>query len=158
MLIVADTGPLISLIQIGQLSLLESLHSDFIIPNQVFAELIRYEPIQKFADEIKSLESHIKKTVNALPDAIELDIGEQACVALYYEWNADAILIEDRAARDWAEKQGINCLGSIALLIQAKWKGLIAEIKPSLLQMRANKRYISEELLYKALNDAGEKP
>ena len=87
MLIVADTGPLITLIQLEQLRILEGLFPDYLLPDQ-----------------------------------------------------------------------GINCFGSIGVLIKGKRSGLIPEIKPFLLEMRRNKRYISDELFFKTLKDEGENP
>lgn len=156
MLIVADTGPLITLIQLGQLHLAEQLFPDFIIPEEVFLELNRYQPLKKFNVQLDALQSRIKKPRQLLQKVEALDVGELACISLYYELHADAILIEDKAARDWAENNGINCLGSIAILIKAKRAGLIQSIRPLLLEMRANKRYLSDELFSKTLKDEGE--
>jgi hypothetical protein len=156
MLIVADTGPLITLIQLEQLRILEILFPDYVLPEIVFSELNNYRPIQNFTLQIDSLEKHIRKPIQTHPPIYGLNEGELACISLYYEFNADAILIEDRLARQWAESQGIVCLGSIALLIKAKHSGLITQIKPLLLEMRKNKRFISNELLYKTLKNEGE--
>jgi predicted nucleic acid-binding protein len=156
MLIVADTGPLITLIQLGQLHLTEKLFPDFVIPEEVFQELNRYQPLKEFSVQLNSLKSRLKKPKQLIQKVEALDVGELACISLYFELHADAILIEDKAARDWAESNGINCLGSIAVLIKAKRAGLIQSIKPLLLEMRAHKRYLSNELLVKTLKDEGE--
>jgi uncharacterized protein len=156
MLIVADTGPLITLIQLGQLHLAEKLFPDFVIPEEVFQELNRYQPLKEFNVQLNSLKIRLKKPKHLMQKVEALDVGELACVSLYYELHADAILIEDKAARDWAESNGINCLGSIAVLIKAKQAGLIQSIKPLLLEMRERKRYLSDDLLAKTLKDEGE--
>jgi uncharacterized protein len=118
--------------------------------------LTRYQPILQFKTEVESLKQHIKMPVTIPIGSDDLDIGERACLALYYECKAEAIFIEDRLARIWVEKQGIKCFGTIALLLKAKQVGLIDQIKSSMLQMMANKRFISTELFNKALQDAGE--
>lgn len=156
MLIVADTGPLITLVQIDQLRILEILYPDYVLPDLVFEELNRYKPVQQFSESLRQLENHIKKPRELLPPVQGLDDGELACLSLYYELKADAVLIEDKTARNWAESQGISCFGSIALLVKAKREGLIGEIKPFLLEMRKKKRYISDELYFKTLSDEGE--
>ena len=46
MIVVSDTGPLISLMKAGRLSLLHSLYQEILIPEAVYQELIsnrRYE-------------------------------------------------------------------------------------------------------------------
>lgn len=156
MLIVADTGPLITLVQLEQLRILEILYPDYVLPDLVFEELNQYKPVQQFLESLNHLKAHIKKPTLLLPPVPGLDIGELACISLYYELKADAVLIEDKAARIWAESRGISCFGSIALLVKAKREGLIEEIKPFLLEMRRKKRYISDELFLKTLSDEGE--
>ena len=156
MLIVADTGPLITLIQLQQLRILEALFPDFVLPEIVFKELNNYKPIQNFVIQIDQLKNHIRNPIQVRPPIQGLDEGELACITLYYEINANAILIEDKIARHWAESNDIACLGSIALLIKAKHSGLITEIKSLLLEMKKHKRFISNELLYKTLKDEGE--
>ena len=156
MLIVADTGPIITLVQIDQLKTLELLFPDYVLPDIVFEELRKYQPIQKSQKQLSGLKGHIRKSNQPYPQVDGLDEGELACVALYYEMKADAILIEDKTARQWAESQGIPCLGSIAILIKAKRVGLIKKIKPLLLEMRKNKRFVSDELFTRTLKDEGE--
>ena len=59
-----------------------------------------------------------------------MDFGESESVILYQELQADFLLIDDNKARIVAESLDVNCIGSIGLLIKAKQKGLITELKP----------------------------
>lgn len=136
MLIVADTGPIITLIQIAHLKTFEALFPDFVLPDIVFEELKSYEPIQQREEYFFHLKDHVRKPKQLLSPVEGLDMGEIACVSLYYELKANAILIEDRVARQWVENRGIHCLGSIAVLIKAKRQGLIDRIKPLLMEIK----------------------
>jgi len=48
------------------------------------------------------------------------------------------------------------CIGSLAVLIKAKEKGLIEDLKPILLQLLSFGRYFSTKLLNQVLNKVGE--
>ncbi len=156
MLVVAETGPLISLIQLQQLELLHKLYPDFVLPQEVFDELIGYAPMRDFTEQTNSLLKHVRKVTDEIVRHEDLDEGEDACIALYYQTKADALLIEDKDARNFAETKGIVCFGSIAVFLKAKEAGYIQAIKPFLLQMKFFKRFISQELFNKTLRDAGE--
>jgi hypothetical protein len=46
-----------------------------------------------------------------------MDYGESESVILYQELNANYLLIDDQKARLMAESLGVNCIGSVGLLI-----------------------------------------
>ena len=87
-----------------------------------------------------------------------MDYGESESVILYEELQADYLLIDDNKARIVAESLDINCIGSIGLLIKAKKKGLIAELKPIFEKWISIDRYFSTKLLNRILTDLGENP
>ncbi len=156
MLIIADTGPLITLIQLGKLELLHKIYPDFVLPQKVFDELLKFEPMRQYKNETDSLLPYIRQPKQIIVQSADLDEGEISCINLYYEVNADAILIEDRDARNFAESKGIVCFGSIAVFLRAKENGLITAVKPLLLQMRAHRRFLSQELFIQTLKNASE--
>jgi len=65
-------------------------------------------------------------------------------------------LIDDSKARIIAESLDVNCIGSIGLLLKAKEKGLITEIKPIFEKWISIGRYFSIKFLNKILKDIGE--
>ena len=85
-----------------------------------------------------------------------MDFGESESVILYQELQADFLLIDDNKARIVAESLDVNCIGSIGLLIKAKQKGLITELKPIFEKWISIGRYFSKKLLNKILTDLGE--
>lgn len=85
-----------------------------------------------------------------------MDYGESESVILYEELQADYLLIDDNKARIIAESLDVNCIGSIGLLIIAKQKGLIVEIKPIFEKWISIGRYFSKKFLNKILTDLGE--
>lgn len=87
-----------------------------------------------------------------------MDYGESESVILYEEIKADYLLIDDNKARNIAESLGVNCIGSIGLLIKAKQKGILTDLRPTFVNWVNNGRYFSKKLLDKVLKDLGEEP
>jgi predicted nucleic acid-binding protein len=157
MLVVADTGPLISLAHINLLHLLDELYPDFVIAQAVYDELIAYKQLDFRTTNLSDIKKHLKQTETDIPeDLTELGLGEAQSIVLLKELNGDALLIDDMEARRIAEARGIHCFGALALLLQAKEKGLITEIKPLLQELLLHKRHYSYHLLQLVLEYAGE--
>lgn len=58
--------------------------------------------------------------------------GEREAIALAMEVGAAAIILDDRAARRVAEAAGLNVIGTLGLLLEAKRKGIVTRVRPEL--------------------------
>ncbi len=67
-----------------------------------------------------------------------------------------SLLIDDRVGRRVAEKRGIPCFGSLRVLKEAKGRGLIPAVKPTLDALRQAGLHLSDALYRTFLLDAGE--
>jgi predicted nucleic acid-binding protein len=155
-IVIADTGALISLGLTEHIGLIEEVFGEFYIANAVWEELHNYDNPEfntNILNEIKGKVKHIKSK-NHL--SIIMDYGESESVILYEELHADYLLIDDNKARIIAESLNINCIGSIGLLIKAKHKGLIQELKPIFEKWLSLDRYFSKKLLNSILTTLGE--
>ena len=85
-----------------------------------------------------------------------MDYGEAESVILYREAQANFLLIDDKKARMIAENLGINCIGTLGILLTAKDKGSIDNLRSIFVQFLANKRFYSLQLLNSVLKQAGE--
>lgn len=65
---------------------------------------------------------------------------------------ANFLVIDDKKARLIAEELGINCIGTLAVLVKAKEKGLINALKPVFEMLLKNRRYYSKSVLNKILS------
>jgi len=102
----------------------------------------------------KIIEVKNRKAVEYLELMID---GEEAeTIVLAEELNADAVLIDDLKARKIATLRGLNIIGTIGVLLNAKERGFINEVKPLLEELMKRKIRISKELYNHALELAHE--
>ena len=85
-----------------------------------------------------------------------LDRGEAEVIVLAEELRADAVLIDDLKARKTAVLRGLAVVGTIGVLLDAKERGLVDEVKPLLDLLIRKKIRISRELHNYALELAHE--
>lgn len=146
MLLIADTGAIISLILVKEFTILEKLFPNYVIPEAVWEELTKHNAIKNHSDELHILSKKIKSVKNYFPLS-GIDKGETEAIILYKELNADFLLIDDKRARQTAESIEINCIGTLAILYKAKEKGLISELRPIFHKFKEIKRFYSKKYL-----------
>lgn len=156
-IVVADTGAIISLIHIEKLSLIEDFFGKFYISEAVFIELTNYDNPDFDNTYLIELKSKIQRIKSKNHLELIMDYGESESVILYEELGADFLLIDDYKARQVAESFGVKCIGTLAVLIKAKQKGLINNLKPIFEQLLSVGRYFSKQLLNDILMKFGEK-
>ena len=155
MKIVSNSSPLIAL---AKIEMLDILRDDIVIPKAVFDEITK--PKRDYAKELhgwgkdKIIEVKNRKAVEYLE--LIIDGGEAETIVLAEELNADAVLIDDLKARKIAKLRGLNVIGTIGVLLNAKDKGFISEVKPLLEALTKRKIRISKELYDHALELAHE--
>jgi predicted nucleic acid-binding protein len=153
--IVSDSSPLIALAKIGKLNLLEH---ETIIPKAVFEEITRSrrEYARKLYTWGKNRVSVVKNRQAVEYLELVLDRGEAEVIVLAEELKADAVLIDDLKARKTAMLRGLTVIGTIGVLLDAKERGLVDDVKPLLDELIRKKIRISRELYNHALELAQE--
>ncbi|OAB57456.1 nucleic acid-binding protein [Phormidium willei BDU 130791] len=163
MIVVSDTSPLSGLAIAGYLGLLEQLYGRVLIPSGVWHELQRGgEDDPRITDVlgldwIKVGDPTNQQLVNVLQTERHLDRGESEAIALALEVNAEELLIDERLGRREAIDLGLSITGLLGILLVAKRRGLITQIRPIMdsLILEANFR-ISPNLYREVLAAAGE--
>lgn len=84
-----------------------------------------------------------------------VDPGESEAIVLAYEKGL-RIILDDRKAREVAQRLGVPVTGTVGLLVKAKQVGVIAAVCPLLDALDANHFRISDALRAEALTLAGE--
>jgi uncharacterized protein len=159
MIIISDTSPLVCLLHLNKINLLKDLFVTVIIPTAVFNELINAKVIDNAFLQFNPF-IQIKSPVNK--NEVEelryvLDAGESEAIILSKELNADLLLIDEDRGRKFAIKYGIAIKGVLGVLLQAKEKGLIFEIKPLIAKLETEINFrINNKLLQKILIQANE--
>lgn len=161
MIVVSDTSVISNLFLVGHLDILEKLFISVVIPQKVQMELLA---LKGFGIDVTPILTAafivVKKPSNqAFVHKLmtELDEGEAQAIALAVEVNADLILMDEMKGRALAEQQGLKITGLFGVLLRAKHRGLIQQIKPIMEQLKSEIGfYISDSLFAQILNLANE--
>ncbi|MDR0866747.1 MAG: DUF3368 domain-containing protein [Candidatus Symbiothrix sp.] len=158
MIIICDSSPIVALAILDQLDLLDQLFKEVVIPQHVFDELavkgkLEAARITVWAqDKIKEAQDkHLMQSFNMI-----LDAGESEAISLYWEKEADFLLIDEKRGRKIALYNGIKVIGTLGILLLSKQKRLLASIKPLLDLLQQSNIRISDKLYKQALLLAGE--
>ncbi len=157
MQLISNSSPLIALSTLEKLDILKTLFGNIIIPEAVYDEVFTrgfdkvsmpgFLAIEKISDKnlMVSLE-------------MQIGYGESEVIALALERKITRVLIDDKQARKIAENLGLKVMGTLGVLILAKEKQLIKDIKPLVLELieKINFR-IDRNVLNKALRLVNEK-
>jgi len=159
MIIVSDTSPLVCLLHLNKINLLKDLFANVIIPTAVFNELNKAKIINEIFLQKNSF-IQIKTPVNKKKVEelmLILDEGESEAIVLSIELKAELLLIDEAPGREIARKYGIQIKGILGVLLLAKERKLISQVKPLIdkLQTEINFR-INNKLLQKILIEANE--
>jgi len=140
-IIIADAGPLIAFAGIGALSVLQKLFSEVSI-----AESVKRECLAKPGADSRRIEIAI--TEGWLVTFTSGGAGESDSIRFALESPDESLLIvDDRLARRFALKQGINIIGTVRLLDLAEQRGLIKNAEQSIAEMAAIGYRVSMGLL-----------
>jgi predicted nucleic acid-binding protein len=162
-IVVCDASPIIALSAVGQLSLLQKLYGQILIPDAVAQEVTSGSAGQARAGELRTSDWI---TVKAVQDSVllrslhgELDRGEAEAIALAVEAQAELLLVDERLARRVALRLGLSMVGVLGVLLEAKSKGCLPAVRPVLddLLTKAGFR-VGVDLYALVLSTAGEAP
>ena len=152
MSVVSNASPLINLARIDQLDLLPRLYGELLIPEAVWEEVVTEGAGQPGADEVKAATwIKIQAVANrSLARALrqELDAGEAEAIILALEVEAELLLMDERVGREISQHLGVRYTGLIGILIEAKHKGLIGDVKPYLNTLRDVAGFHIRDVLY----------
>ncbi|WP_324706095.1 DUF3368 domain-containing protein [Lyngbya sp. CCY1209] len=147
----------------GYISLLQQLYGRVLIPPAVASELRRgSEDDSRITaaidlDWIEIFQPSNSQLVETLQTERYLDRGESEAIALALEINAEQLLIDERLGRREAIRLGLSITGILGILLVAKRRGFVSEIRSIIdtLIEAANFR-VSERLYIEVLTAAGE--
>jgi predicted nucleic acid-binding protein len=147
MIVVADSSPLIALIEIGHIEVLPALFREIIVPPQVLEEMFRSRRPQAvrdfFANPHVWLIERTPTTIEMIP---ALHAGELAAISLAQELKADLLLIDEMDGRKAAADRHIPFTGTIGVLELAADRGLL-DLRDAFEKVKGTSFWISHRLL-----------
>ena len=154
MIVVSDSGPLISLMKAARLDLLWDLYGEIRIPEAVYTELTDNPRYAEEAEEVRTcsfvqvVAVKERQAVDDLRRSSGLDLGESEAIVYADDIKADILLMEEDAGRRVAKAMGLRVRGSIGILLLGFDKRLLTvqEVDAALDRMKGANRRISEEL------------
>ncbi len=157
--VIVNSTPLIVLCGIGRLNILKEMYGEIIIPSAVFKEVVVKTDSAcaqiKTAGEwihVEQIRDHSEKKMYKA----KLHDGEVEVMILAQEQKADLVILDDNAAKKTAKYLGLSVTGTLGVLVKAKRKGIIKEVRPLLSEMRQNGFYISNAVENMVLKEAEE--
>jgi predicted nucleic acid-binding protein len=148
---VADASPLIALQQVGQLELLRALFAQVTIPPAVAREVRPTVPAASWI-----VERALSQPIAPMAQRATLAAGEREALSLALELHAAHVVVDEKAARQAAVALGLNVVGTVGVLLAAKRKGLIPNVRPHLDDLVRQGFWLSPRLVEQALLAAGE--
>jgi uncharacterized protein len=139
-MIIADAGPIIAFARIGRLALLQQVIGEFVVPDAVYEEWVVRGGDRPGAAEVQRSEGMRKQTLRhrqaltQLPRSLAQ--GEREALLLAEEKGAP-LLVDERKAREAAEQRGVEVVGSLWVLKEAKQRGMILTVRPIIEELLA---------------------
>ncbi|MCK5719671.1 MAG: DUF3368 domain-containing protein [Thiomargarita sp.] len=157
MKVVSNTTPIISLASIGKLDILRELFDEIIIAETVYNEIkakksYGYEEVESEYITIKVIQGKIYQELLLN----QLDLGEAETILLAKEIEVDIVIIDENLGYKIAKNVGLNVTRTLSILLKAKQKGIIKEIKPLLDEMILKGRWYSKTVYQTFLKRVGE--
>lgn len=132
---ISNTSPIQYLYQLGHLDLLRKLCGSIIVPPAVVEEFAAGRALGVSLPDPATIEwIKVRRPTSerALPLVRDMGPGEAQVLMLGLETLGTVLIINDRLARDIARAYHLPLKGTLGVLLEAKQRGLIPEIKPLL--------------------------
>jgi uncharacterized protein len=152
-IVVSDTSPLTALITVAEERILPALFGEVIVPEEVFHELQRGHEVLPSFLVVRAVQN--RRLAESLTR--ELDRGEAEAIALAGELNADLLLMDEKAGRKLARREGIKVIGLMGVLLMAKQRGLITSVRVLIDALRSTAGFrVADTVVQAVLREADE--
>lgn len=143
---VADSGPLIHLAVIGQFALIRRyFHNLFIVPHVYDEVVIQGKARAGEGELLQAIEEGWITLVPVAEQALVLRLTapnisetDAAVVACALEKGITRVLADDPDVRRLAEREGLQAIGTVGILVHARLQGVIRQLKPLLDELIAS--------------------
>lgn len=157
---VINAGPLVALSLIGRLDLLPTLFAECWVPQAVFNEVAVAGIGKPGAIALQSPEWLARVRLSPVPDPLlvmQLDVGEAEVISLARQLSPCFAVIDERRRRRIAQEvYGLSVKGTAGVLVEAKRRHLISDVRPMLLALREAGYFMAQSVIAAACLAAGE--
>lgn len=157
---VINAGPLVALSLIGRLDLLPTLFAECWVPQAVFSEVAVAGIGKPGAIALQSAEWLARVRLSPVPDPLlvmQLDVGEAEVISLARQLSPCFAVIDERRGRRIAQEvYGLSVKGTAGVLVEAKRRHLISDVRPMLLALREAGYFMAQSVIAAACLAAGE--
>jgi len=146
---VLNASPIILFGRIDRLDLIDRLAPRLMIPDAVIDEIR--------GGRSEDVSARIGLDFAEPYRAAHWDLGRGETQVITQALDAAAwAVLDDLAARRCAATYNIPVIGSIGILLRAKRKGILENVAPWMMKLKAAGMYVDEMLIQKVLADVGE--
>ncbi len=165
--VMTNTTPLIALAQVQVFPLLQALYGALWVPPAVYREVVTEGHDRPGAQEtaeavaagwLTVLPLHQPAVAQRFQSQWLLGDGESEVLALAQEHAATLVLLDEERAVRYARALGLQVLRTVGVLLQAKTRHLLPQVKPSLDALRSTGFRLGDRVYQQALQHAGETP
>jgi predicted nucleic acid-binding protein len=147
--VIADTSCLILYSKVEITYILHSLYSNVIITPEVADEF--GEAIPEWINIQSAKPENIR-----LFDSYNIGVGEITSLALTFGLKGSTIILDDYKAKKIAKSFHLDVTGSLGIIVKAKERNIISNIKDVITKIKATNFHLSPSLEYLILKAAGE--
>lgn len=157
-----SVSPVIYLYRIGAIELLPKLFDQVLMPSVVLEDLLQarfvgYDVPSPF--DLPWIEYEDPQlTVPSAWLSLDLNSGEVAAMSLAFENRGCVVLLDEPMARRAAKAVGVECWGTLKILVEAKRKGLVPFLAPYVERFGGAGLWLSDDLRRRILRLVGETP
>ena len=158
LLVVADTGPVRYLVEIGHIGILPQLFERIFIPSLVYEELRHPSapaPVRAWVNSPPAWLEVLPVIVSNDPAFQPLDDGEKSALTLGVTLGAGLILIDDRKGAAVALQKGFEITGTLGLLTRSAQRGIL-DLADALARLKRTNFHYRQELFDDLLKKYGE--
>lgn len=164
MIVVSNASPLISFARINLFLVLQELFGEIHIPQEVYTEIVLQGGGHAGAVETRKAGWIRVRTVASTVllkqwhASYNLGLGEIATIILAKELGATLALIDERKARLLANSQGVNVVGSVAILEMGYRRGYVIDLRETYHKLQQSGIRIDKRILNHSLASFGFPP
>lgn len=162
--VICNASPIIGLFAIDKVGILWELFDEIVMPKAVYDELCADSvKHRKETEELKRLVSCGKLQICQIQNKElvktlygKLHFGELEVIVGAKEQNIRLAIIDEKAARKLAAEFLVDTIGILGILMLAKQRGILLQIKPELDKLRSSGYRISDGLYWSVLERTDE--